>query len=96
MKYKNGRDVLPSELLAEVQKHLCGEMLYIPKKDEVRASWGQLSGLREQVYLRNVTIVDSYMGGATVNELIKDFCLSESSIRKIIYNNKVRQEITNT
>ncbi len=89
MNYRNGKDVLPPELLEEVQKHLCGEMLYIPKRDEVKASWGQLSGLKEQVYLRNVQIVNLYNDGATVTELIKDFCLSEASIRKIIYNHRL-------
>jgi len=92
LKYKNGRDVLPPELLKEVQKHLCGEMLYIPKKDEVKASWGQLSGLREEVYSRNISIINCYNNGATINELIKDFCLSEASIRKIIYNNKAKMQ----
>lgn len=91
--YKNGRDVLPPDLLQEVQKHLCGEMLYIPKREEVKASWGQLSGLREQVYTRNITIIDCYNNGATINELIRDFCLSEASIRKIIYNHRSKQKI---
>ena len=85
MKYRNGKDVLPPELLEEVQKHLCGVMLYIPKKEEVKASWGQLSGLREQVHQRNVVIIDNYNNGATIDDLIDEFCLSEASIRKIIY-----------
>ncbi|MDR1703322.1 MAG: hypothetical protein LBS19_01375 [Clostridiales bacterium] len=93
MNYKNGKDVLPPELLTEVQKHLCGEMLYIPKRDEMRASWGQLSGLREQVYTRNVQIVNLYDNGATVTELIRDFCLSEASIRKIIYNHRSKLKV---
>ena len=93
MKYKNGRDVLPPDLLQEVQKYLCGEMLYIPKNDERKASWGQLSGLRDQVYARNLTIINSYNNGATVGELTKDYCLSEASIRKIIYNGRVKQTL---
>ena len=88
MKYKNGRDVLPPDLLTEVQKYLCGEILYIPKKDDVKASWGQLSGLRQEVRARNIDIVNSYRNGASINDLTEDFCLSEASIRKIIYSNK--------
>ena len=90
MRYKNGKEYLPPDLLEEVQKHVCGEMLYIPKKDEVKASWGQLSGLREEVYSRNISIINCYNNGATVNELIRDFCLSEASIRKISYNNRAK------
>ena len=88
MKYKNGRDVLPPDLLVEVQKYLCGEILYIPKKDEVKASWGQLSGLRQEVRQRNVRIFDCYLKGASIASLTEDFCLSEASIKKIIYTNK--------
>ena len=87
MRYANGKDVLPPELLAEVQKHLEGEILYIPKKDgENRVPWGQLSGYREQMKSRNNSIIAAYRQGSTINNLMEEFCLSESSIRKIIYS----------
>lgn len=88
MKYKNGRDVLPPDLLDEIQKYACGELLYIPKKDEIKASWGTLSGTRDLVTHRNIRIINQYRSGTTVAELITEFCLSEASIRKIIYNGK--------
>ena len=88
MKYKNGKDVLPPELLKEVQKYLCGELLYIPRKDDSRATWGQHSGLREQVFSRNCRIVESYRTGKSVSDLTDEYCLSEASIRKIIYSYK--------
>ena len=91
MKYANGKDVLPPDLLAEIQKYICGELLYIPKKDDNKALWGQLSGYRDQVRKRNHKIAVSYQLGATVSELIAEFCLSEASIRKIIYGNKILQ-----
>lgn len=85
MRYRNGKDVLPPDLLQEVQKYLCGELLYIPKRDDIRASWGQLSGIKEQVDKRNVRIVESYRKGKSVDDLTDEYCLSEASIRKIIY-----------
>ena len=88
MKYANGKDVLPPELLKEVQKYLNGEMLYIPKAEDNHAAWGELSGFREQVVRRNHSILASYRQGVSVPELIEKFCLSEASIRKIIYTNK--------
>ena len=88
LRYRNGKDVLPPELLDEVQKYLCGEMLYVPKKDETKASWGQLSGSKNQVQMRNVRIVAQYKSGVSITELIHEFCLSEASIRKIIYSQK--------
>lgn len=37
---KNGKDILPETDLAEIQKHFAGELIYIPKTDEQRCSWG--------------------------------------------------------
>ena len=88
MRYRNGKDVLPPELLDEIQKYLCGEMLYVPKKEETKASWGQLSGSKSQVQTRNVRIAARYQSGTSITELIREYCLSEASIRKIIYSNK--------
>ena len=85
MKYTNAKDVLPPELLAQIQEYLCGELIYIPRKEEKKACWGQLSGVREQVMRRNSEIQIKYRGGASVYELTDSYCLSESSIRKIIY-----------
>lgn len=86
MIYKNGRDVLPPDLLLEVQKYLNGELIYIPKKEENKVSWGTLSGSREIVFKRNHNIIEKYTNGTTIIELQEEFCLSEASIRKIIYS----------
>ena len=87
MKYANARDALPPELFDEVQEHLGGRVIYVPKKEEHRARWGQNSGTRREVEARNLEIFLEYAGGARVRELMEKFCLSESSIRKIISGN---------
>ena len=88
MRYINGKDVLPPDLLKEVQNYLSGELMYVPRKDESRAAWGQKSGLREQVFKRNLKIVELYRTGASVMDLTDEYCLSEASIRKIIYSGR--------
>jgi len=45
MKYRNASDILPDELLKEVQKYTSGETLYIPSSKE-RKKWGHGSGAR--------------------------------------------------
>jgi hypothetical protein len=45
MRYQNASDVLPDELLREVQKYAAGETLYFPKDTE-RKKWGEESGAR--------------------------------------------------
>ena len=92
MKYINARDVLPPDVLTEVQKYLCGELIYIPKRESEKAGWGQINGTRMQVFLRNRSIVEAYQGGASIFELMDRYCLSEASIRKIIYNKYFHKE----
>jgi len=86
LKYVNAKDVLPPDILAMVQKYACGSLIYVPKKNEERMSWGQRSGAKEQVHQRNISILEAYRGGTAVSDLMEEYCLSEASIRKIIYN----------
>ena len=88
MNYRNGKDVLPPELLDAVQEYLSGELLYIPKKVDKRLAWGQLSGSKNLFHKRNNQILERYHRGAALDELTEQYCLSESSIRKIIYAQK--------
>ena len=86
MRYVNAKDVLPPEVLALVQKYSGGVLIYVPKKDEEKIGWGQKNGARAQVHRRNGNIVDAYKNGTSICELMLEHCLSEASIRKIIYN----------
>ena len=88
MKYVNAKDVLPAEILSLVQKYTCGALIYVPKLKEKRAGWGQLSGSKKQVNLRNQKIAEAYRNGIKVHDLMSMYCLSEASIRKIIYCKK--------
>ncbi|MDD9266349.1 CD3324 family protein [Paenibacillus sp. GCM10023248] len=84
MSYKNGKDVLPPNLLKQLQEYIQGEIVYIPKKEQKRAGWGENNGTRIIIERRNQEIYRLYQTGSTVMELIKVFHLSEDSIRKII------------
>jgi len=85
LRYLNAKDVLPPELLAEIQEYAAGTILYIPKQEEKRTRWGELSGVKEQLHKRNRAIFDHHKNGVSVDKLMDEFCLSEASIRKIIY-----------
>jgi Mor family transcriptional regulator len=84
MSYKNGKDVLPPSLLKQLQEYIQGEIIYIPKKGQKRAGWGENNGTKLIIERRNREIFRMYQSGTTVMELIKAFHLSEDSIRKII------------
>lgn len=91
MKYKNAKKVLPKELMDEVQKYIQGEYLYIPKAEGNRKKWGDNSGYRRSLSIRNDSIRKEYKDGATIFELAENYFLSENTIKKIVYvkNNDV-------
>ncbi|MFF2912715.1 CD3324 family protein [Paenibacillus sp. NPDC057934] len=93
MKYENASDILPAELLKELQKYAAGKLLYISSGEEKRA-WGETSGYRETLMRRNVMIRNKYVSGMTVSELADEYFLSLDSIKKIIYSKKNDRHIT--
>ena len=85
MHYKNGKDVLPEELLKELQKYIQGEIIYIPKEENSRKAWGESSGGRKLINDRNAEIYKNYKDGVKITVLSESYNLSEDSIRKIIF-----------
>lgn len=90
MNYKNGRDVLPPSLLKELQKYLDGELLYVPKSNERRARWGEVSGTRLLLAERNKEICRLHADGSSIEELELKYHLSSESIRKIIVKSRTK------
>lgn len=87
MKYENAKDLLPPELLTQVQKYASGKLLYIPIAEEAKG-WGTASGYRQKLLKRNQTIYNEYVMGKTVSELADEYFLSLDSIKKIVYGKK--------
>ena len=84
MKYRRASDVLPEELLREVQKYTQGETLYVPKTKE-RKKWGENSGARSFYSRRNDEIREKFSQKVPVERLADEYFLSEDMIRKILF-----------
>jgi len=84
MDYVNGKVVLPPELMKQLQKYVQGNLVYIPKKGNDRAGWGEKNGTRTAIADRNSKIMEAYKKGSRIPELAATFYLSEESIRKIL------------
>ena len=80
--------MLPEEILKIIQEYVDGEYLYIPRKNENHKSWGEKSGIKDSLKIRNNEIYKKYLNGATINELAQEYYLSEKSIRRIIGQEK--------
>lgn len=88
MKYEKAQEVLPEELVKIIQKYVDGKYLYIPRKNENHKAWGENSGIRTSLKVRNNEIYQKYLSGATINALSEEYYLSEKSIRRIIGQEK--------
>jgi Mor family transcriptional regulator len=93
MTYKNGRDILPPSLLKQLQDYIQGEIVYIPKKEQKRAGWGENNGTRLVIERRNSEIYRMYTAGTPIAELVRSFHLSEDSIRKIIAKKRLHSAL---
>jgi len=82
--YKNGKVILPSELLEQLQEYVQGNLVYIPKKEENRTGWGENSGAKTVIMNRNCEICEAHKNGMKTAELALIFFLSEDSVRKIL------------
>lgn len=84
MRYRNASDILPDDLLREVQKYAAGETLYFPK-DEARKPWGENSGARRYFKERNEEIRQKYLQKTSIDRLADEYCLSVETVRKIVF-----------
>lgn len=91
MKYIKAQDVLPDDILKIIQDYIDGEYLYIPRKSGEHKAWGEKSGIKNILKIRNNEIYKKYLNGSSVCELAQTYYLSEKSIRRIInQENKLR------
>ena len=63
MRYMKAADVLPPDLLAQVQAYIDGEYLYIPRRETSRKPWGAANGRKAETLARNQEIYRRYREG---------------------------------
>ncbi|MDD6795048.1 MAG: CD3324 family protein [Clostridiaceae bacterium] len=86
MAYINAKEVLPKELLKEVQKYFYGGTMYVPDSSSVRKEWGSNTNTKSILKKRNNEIKMKKHKGASIYELMEEYNLSYDSIKKIIYS----------
>ena len=69
MSYINIYDVLPKEIVEQIQEYVDGVKVYIPKKADNHKSWGSNTDTKQLVSSRNHQIRLEHQNGLTVSEL---------------------------
>ena len=49
MRYMKAADVLPPDLLEQIQAYIDGEYLYIPRRETERKPWGAANGRKAEI-----------------------------------------------
>jgi len=83
MKYRNAAELLPAQLLQELQRYAAGGTLYIPAAR--RQPWGEGTGAKTLYARRNAEIRSQFSCGVRMDELSDAYFLSDETVRKIIY-----------
>ena len=84
MSYIKAEDILPEELIRRIQEYADGVYIYIPRKPGTRHAWGQETGYKAELKVRNNRIQSDYAAGISVAVLSRKYHLSEKSIRRIL------------
>ncbi|MCI8371407.1 MAG: hypothetical protein HFI75_03250 [Lachnospiraceae bacterium] len=84
MKYVNAAEILPEQLIKEIQTYIDGSVLYVPKAS-TKKEWEAASGARRFYQERNKEIQKMYKEGYSIEELTEQYGLAYSTIKKIIY-----------
>lgn len=85
MSYINADQLLPPDLLREIQKYVQGSLVYIPRQPENHLGWGSKNGTRASLDRRNAAIREEKQRGRGIEELADAYGISPDGIRKILY-----------
>lgn len=88
MKYEKAQNILPHGIIQLIQKYTDGGYIYIPRKSENKKSWGENTETKRYLKERDKEIFSKYSSGASVKILSEEYFLTESSIRRIIRNQR--------
>ncbi|MBF4691823.1 CD3324 family protein [Fusibacter ferrireducens] len=91
MNYKNAAEILPADLLEELQKYTEGTIIYIPKSSR-REAWGLKSGIRDELDQRNASILAEFEAGKSVGLIANHYFMSEAAVKKIVYERKTEKK----
>lgn len=89
MSCQNAIELLPKELLEQVQEYIDGRVIYIPKKQENKKQWGENTDTKQFMSSRNFQIRLDFRNGMSTRQLAEKYFLSQKSIQRILKKDNV-------
>ena len=88
MSYASAREIFPEDILKIIQQYVDGECIYIPRKEENKMAWGELTKSKEELLVRNKRIYEDYLSAISIQNLSETYYLSPKTIQRIISQKK--------
>jgi Mor family transcriptional regulator len=88
MSYSNAKDIFPEEILEIIQNYVDGEYIYIPRKEENKIAWGELTKSKNELLKRNTNIYEDHLKGMSTQLLADKYYLSPKTIQRIVSEKK--------
>ena len=66
MGYIRAEEILPADVIKQIQQYVDGANIYIPRKQENRLAWGTKTAYRHELQKRDKAIYNSYLDGKSV------------------------------
>lgn len=89
MDYQNSTNLLPKELIEQIQKYVDGKVIYIPKKQINKKHWGENTDTKQVLSSRNRKICSDRQNGMSIKQLSEKYFLTEKSIQRILRKKKM-------
>ena len=89
MDYHKSTNLLPKELIEQIQKYVDGKVIYIPKKQINKKHWGENTDTKQVLASRNCQICLDRQNGITIKQLSDKYFLTEKSIQRILRQEKM-------
>lgn len=93
MSYIKAVQILPEDLLRQVQDYVDGAYIYIPRVAQNRGSWGSNTTLRDELARRDAAIYREHQSGCPTRALAKKYFLSEKSIQRILRSQRQQKQV---
>jgi len=84
MGYKKAANILPEELVKQIQEYIDGETIYIPRLSDNKKEWGSQTSTKQELQERNRNIYQDHLAGMRAEQLAEKYFLSPKSIQRII------------
>lgn len=91
--YVNAEQVLPPQLLEQVRQYAEGRLLYVPSTGKTASLWGEGTGQRSYYRKRNQMLRNKYAYEVSVSQLADEYCLSQETVKKIVYNKRAKENL---